>query len=95
MRAQALGKGSRGRGPTLSRQSHRLGYYGLSGAIAPRRLAALQESDSQRLMFRRSEDRAAEQEQRRLKGVSRRGLITEWSREPSWIALHNPATGEW
>ncbi len=33
--------------------------------------------------------------QRKLDEASRRGLIIRWSEYPEWIALHDPATGEW
>ena len=25
----------------------------------------------------------------------RRGFVARWSREPGWISLHDPTTGEW
>jgi hypothetical protein len=27
--------------------------------------------------------------------ANRRGLVIRWSREPGWISLHDPTTGEW
>ncbi len=36
-----------------------------------------------------------EWEQRKLEGADRRGLVIRWSREPGWISLHDPTTGEW
>jgi hypothetical protein len=34
-------------------------------------------------------------ERRRLEEADRRGLVIKWAREPGWIALHDPTTGEW
>jgi TubC N-terminal docking domain len=34
-------------------------------------------------------------EQRRLAEAASRGLIIKWSREPGWISLHDPTTGDW
>jgi hypothetical protein len=33
-------------------------------------------------------------ERRRLENAERRGLVIEYAREPGWIALHDPTTGE-
>ena len=37
----------------------------------------------------------AERKQRKLEEAGRRGLIVRWSEYPDWLALHEPATGEW
>ena len=34
-------------------------------------------------------------ERKRLEEADRRGLVIKWSREPDWISLHDPTTGEW
>ncbi len=34
-------------------------------------------------------------ERKRLEEADRRGLVIKWSREPGYIALHDPTTGEW
>lgn len=34
-------------------------------------------------------------ERRRLEEADRRGLVIKWAREPGYIALHDPTTGEW
>jgi TubC N-terminal docking domain len=39
--------------------------------------------------------RLLEREQLRLEEADRRGLVIRWSREPGWISLHDPTTGEW
>ena len=36
-----------------------------------------------------------EWERRKLEEADRRGLVIMRSKEPSWIALHDPTTGEW
>ena len=39
--------------------------------------------------------RHLERERLRLEEADRRGLVIKWSREPGYIALHDPTTGEW
>ena len=39
--------------------------------------------------------RLLERERKRLEEADRRGLIIKWAREPGWISLHDPTTGEW
>jgi len=39
--------------------------------------------------------RLLERERLRLEEADRLGLVIRWSREPGWISLHDPATGEW
>ncbi len=34
-------------------------------------------------------------ERKRLEEAERLGLIIKWSREPGYVALHDPTTGEW
>jgi hypothetical protein len=34
-------------------------------------------------------------ERRKLKEADHRGLVIKRSKEPGWIALHDPITGEW
>ena len=36
-----------------------------------------------------------DREQRKLEKAERRGLIIKWAKEPGWIALHDPTSGEW
>jgi hypothetical protein len=36
-----------------------------------------------------------EWERRKLKKADRRGLIIERAKDPGWILLHDPTTGEW
>ena len=39
--------------------------------------------------------RLLERERKKLEEANRRGLVIRWSREPGWISLHDPTTGEW
>lgn len=39
--------------------------------------------------------RLLERERLRLEAADRRGLVIRWAKEPSYIALHDPTTGEW
>ena len=36
-----------------------------------------------------------EWERRKLEEADRHGFVAKWSREPGWISLHDPLTGEW
>jgi len=38
--------------------------------------------------------RHLERERKRLEEAEHRGLV-KWSREPGYVALHDPTTGEW
>ena len=39
--------------------------------------------------------RLLERERKRLEEAGRRGLVIKWAREPGYVALHDPTTGEW
>jgi hypothetical protein len=39
--------------------------------------------------------RLLERERLRLEEADRRGLVIKWAREPGWISIHDPTTGEW
>ena len=39
--------------------------------------------------------RLLERERRRLEEADRRGLVVKWAKEPGYVALHDPTTGEW
>ena len=41
------------------------------------------------------EDKIMERRQRKLEEAERRGLVVRWSDYPTWIALHDPFSGEW
>jgi hypothetical protein len=56
------------------------------------------DTDELRTMLRqhkRALIRLLERERRRLEEAASRGLVIKWSREPGWISLHDPTTGEW
>jgi hypothetical protein len=36
-----------------------------------------------------------DREQQKLEKAERRGLVIKWAKEPGWIALHDPTTGDW
>jgi hypothetical protein len=42
-----------------------------------------------------SEEQLAEHRQRRLEEAGRRGFLVRWSEYPTWLALHDPFSGEW
>lgn len=39
--------------------------------------------------------RLLERERRRLEDADFRGLVIKWAKEPGYVALHDPTTGEW
>jgi predicted metal-dependent hydrolase len=39
--------------------------------------------------------RHLERERRRLEEADRRGLVVKWAKEPGYVSLHDPTTGEW
>ncbi len=39
--------------------------------------------------------RHLERDGRRLEEADRRGLVIKWAKEPGYVALHDPTTGEW
>ncbi|ABG04863.1 hypothetical protein Rxyl_1916 [Rubrobacter xylanophilus DSM 9941] len=39
--------------------------------------------------------RHLERERKRLEEADRRGLVIRWAKEPGYVALHDPTTGEW
>jgi len=45
--------------------------------------------------YKRDLIRLLERERLRLEEAVRLGLVIRWSREPGWISLHDPTTGEW
>jgi hypothetical protein len=42
-----------------------------------------------------SREELASRRQRKLEEASSRGLVVRWSEYPTWIALHDPLSGEW
>jgi hypothetical protein len=39
--------------------------------------------------------RLLERERQRLEKAERIGLLIKWSKEPDYVALHDPTTGDW
>jgi hypothetical protein len=39
--------------------------------------------------------RLLERERRRLEEAASRGLVINWSREPGYLSVHDPTTGDW
>jgi TubC N-terminal docking domain len=39
--------------------------------------------------------RQVERERRRLEEAASRGLVIKWAREPGYLFLHDPTTGQW
>jgi len=42
-----------------------------------------------------SQEELEEGRLRKLEETSRRGLVVRWSERPTWVALHDPLSGEW
>ena len=42
-----------------------------------------------------SREELASRRRRKLEEASSRGLVVRWSEYPTWIALHDPLSGEW
>jgi len=82
----------RGRGFKLREEDGRLVVDGPAGDFTEELEAILVELKPRLLELLRRE---SEQERRRLEHADRRGLVIRWSREPGWISLHDPTTGEW
>jgi hypothetical protein len=59
-----------------------------AGALSEELRTALRESKPALI-------RQVERERRRLEKAASRGLVIKWAREPGYLALHDPTTGEW
>ena len=42
-----------------------------------------------------AKEELAKRRGRKLEEAGRRGLVVRWSEHPTWIALHDPLSGEW
>jgi hypothetical protein len=42
-----------------------------------------------------SREQLASRRRRKLEEAGRRGLVVRWSEYPTWIALHDPLSGQW
>lgn len=64
------------------------------------RVDAPVEADTQELRgalreYKRALIRLLERERKKLEDADRKGLIIRWTREPGYVAIHDPTTGEW
>jgi len=59
------------------------GYLELAKTVAGKAEVAVTEND------------LAERRQRKIEEAGRRGLVVRWSEYPTWMALHDPSSGEW
>ena len=79
----------------LRRQDIRLEADGLT-----LRVNVPEESDTDELRatlreHKRALIRLLERERRRLEEAASRGLVIKWSREPGYLSVHDPTTGDW
>lgn len=88
MKVQALLTELRGLGVELGVEGNQLTVDSPAGTITEDLRTALVEGKP-RLM------KLLTWEQRKLEEADRRGLIIRRSREPGYITLHDPLTGEW
>ena len=88
MNARALLEDLRSRDVDLEADGGRLVVDAPAGAITDEIRITLAEHKPNLLKL-------LEWEWRKLEEADRRGLVIRWSREPGWIFLHDPTTGEW
>ena len=88
MNARSLLEDLKQRGVLLEPDGETLRVDAPIGAIPEELRSALTEHKPRLL-------RLLEWERRNPKEADRRGLRISWSKEPGWIALHDPTTGEW
>ncbi|BBL79079.1 hypothetical protein RxyAA322_09330 [Rubrobacter xylanophilus] len=79
----------------LRRQDVRLEANGLTLRVDAPAGAATDELHAVLREHKRVLIRHLERERRRLEEADRRGLVIRWAREPGYVALHDPTTGEW
>lgn len=79
----------------LRRRDINLEPDGLTLRVSAPREAATGELRATLREHKRDLIRLLERERRRLEEADRRGLIIKWTKEPGYIALHDPTTGEW
>lgn len=88
MNAGALLEDLRTRGITLEAE-------GLTLRVAAPRQVATEELHDLVARHKHALIRHLERERKRLEEAERRGLVIKWSKEPGYVALHDPTTGEW
>ncbi len=87
MRTKALLEELRGRGVELVTEGGQLRYRPTS-SVTPELLDRLREHKPSLLKL-------LEWERRKLDEADQRGFVARQSKEPGWISLHDPLTGEW
>ena len=88
MTAQSLLTELRGLGVELAVEENRLNVDAPNGTITEDLRSALVDNKPRLLKL-------LTWEQRKLEAADRRGLVIRRSREPGYISLHDPLTGEW
>ena len=88
MRARDLLSDLRRRGVALEADGDRISVDAPAGVIDERARELLEENKPAIVKL-------LQWEGRKLGEADRRGLVIEWAKERSWIALHDPTTGEW
>jgi hypothetical protein len=88
MNAHALLQDLRVKGVTLKAD-------GLTLQVAAPEVVAIEELHETVSRYKHALIRLLESERKRLEEAERRGLIIKWSREPGYVVLHDPTTGEW
>jgi hypothetical protein len=88
MSARTLLETLRARGFVIVAEGENLTVDAPAGAVTYDLRASLVENKQALLTF-------LAWERRWLEEADRRGLVIKWAKEPGWIALHDPTTGEW
>lgn len=88
MTAQDLLEELRARNVRLEADGLTLHVDAPTGVLTGELRAALREN-------KRDLKRLLERERLRLAEADQRGLFIRWAREPGYVSIHDPATGEW
>jgi predicted metal-dependent hydrolase len=88
MNAHALLEDLRTRGVTLEAD-------GLTLRVAAPEDVATEELHETVSRHKHALIRLLERERKKLEEAERLGLLIKWSKEPGYIAIHDPTTGEW
>jgi predicted metal-dependent hydrolase len=88
MNAQALLENLRTKGVTLQAD-------GLTLRVAVPEAVATEEFHETVSRHKHSLIRLLERERQRLEEAERIGLLIKWSKEPGYVAIHDPTTGDW
>lgn len=79
----------------LRRRDIHLEPDGLTLRVSAPREAATGELRALLRAHKRDLIRLLERERRRLEEAGRQGLVIRWAKEPGYVAIHDPTTGEW